>query len=280
MLVLSAFALTFAPVSLHALTDAEATTGRDLVKRFADTVVSVEMVVTIKVTVGDRAMPPRESKVEMNGTVISPTGLTVTALSAIDPRSQLEAVRDRTGQKIELGETEYKEVKLRLANGTEVPAVVVLKDADLDLAFIAPLAEGAATPQVFACIDLGDAATAEVLGNYFSVSRAPKNFQRTPLVRTTTVTGIVEKPRRLFLLSVQDIGAPVLDRAGHVLGLPTQFLVNGRPSGLVVLPAADVAEIAKQAAAIKPEAVAQPAPVEPAAPAAPAKTAPEAAAKP
>lgn len=278
LLALSAFALTLAPVSLQALTEAEATAGRALVKRFADTVVSVELVVTVKVTVGERAMPPRESKVEINGTVISPTGLTVTALSAIDPRSQFEAMRavqERSGQKMELGETEYKEVKLRLANGTEVPAVVVLKDADLDLAFIAPVVDAAVPATVFPYVKLEDAVSSELLGSFYSIARASKNLQRTPIVKLSTVAGIVEKPRRLYLLTDQAIGAPIFDAAGHVLGVSAQYLSNGRPSGLVVLPAADIAEVAKQAAAIKPEQVAPPAPVEPAAspaPVAPAKS--------
>jgi S1-C subfamily serine protease len=268
ILTFSAIALTLVPVSLRAVTDAEATAGRALVKRFADTVVSVEMVISVKVTMGDRAMPPQENKVEVNGTVLSPSGLTVTALSAIDPRSQLEAMRERSRQKMELGETEYKEVKLRLANGTEVPAVVVLKDADLDLAFIAPLVDAAVPATVFPFVKLEDAVSSELLGSFYSIARASKNLQRTPVVKLSTVAGIVEKPRRLYLLTDQAIGAPIFDAAGHVLGVTVQHLANGRPSGAVVLPAADIAEVAKQAAAIKPEQVVPPAPTEPAAPAA------------
>jgi S1-C subfamily serine protease len=267
-LALSTSLLLAAPAALRAVTDAEATAGRALLKRYADTVVSVEMVVTIKITMGDRAMPPRENKVEVNGTVIAPSGLTVTALSSIDPRGSFDAMRAMQSQKMELGETEYKEVKLRLANGSEVPAVVVLKDADLDLAFIAPLTDAAAPAREFPAVKLAEAAKGEVLGNYFLVSRASKNLQRTPLVRLSAVAGIVEKPRLRFMLTEQGIGSPIFDASGRVLGVTTQHLTNGRPSGLVVLPAADIAEIAAQAAAIKPESVnvpaAEPAPVAPA----------------
>jgi S1-C subfamily serine protease len=255
---LSTSLLMCGPAALRAVTEAEATAGRALSKRYADAVVSVEMVVTIKMTMGDRAMPPRENKVEVNGTVIAPTGLTVTALSSIDPRGTFEAMRAMQGgstQKMELGETEYKEVKLRLANGSEVPAVVVLKDADLDLAFIAPLVDAAAPVREFPAVKLAEATKAEVLGNYFLVSRASKNLQRAPLVRLSSVAGIVEKPRLRFILTEQGIGSPIFDATGRVLGVTTQHLTNGRPSGLVVLPAADIAEIAVQAAAIKPESV-------------------------
>lgn len=269
LLLIASLLFSRLALDLPAATEAEA--GRALVQRYADTVVSVEMVITIKMSMGDRAVPPRESRVEVNGTVIAANGLTVTALSSIDPRSMLEAMRNLPGssaQNLELGETEYKEVKLRLANGSEVPAVVVLKDADLDLAFIAPLADETAPAREFAYVKLGDATDGNVLDAFFSVSRASKNLQRTPLVRVSTVAGIIAKPRRLFILTDQVIGAPIFNAEGRVLGVTTQYLANGRPSGLIVLPAADIAEIAAQAVAIKPDAIT----VNEAAPAAPSAT--------
>jgi hypothetical protein len=254
ILTATLLALTVPASSLLGVTDKEAKNGRALVKQYADTVVSIELVVTIRMTVGDRALPPRESKVDVNGTVISPAGLTVTVLSMVDPRGSLEAMRAAQGggNKIEIGETEFKDVKLRLANNTEVPADVVLKDPDLNLIFFAPLIDPATAPRTFASVRLDKAATGEVLGNYFFVSRAPKSLQRVPIVRTTTVLGIVEKPRKMFLLSEQALGVPIFDPSGLVLGIATQYLENGRPSSHIVLSAADVAELAAQAAAIKP----------------------------
>jgi hypothetical protein len=230
-----------------AVTDAEAASGRALVKKYADSIISVEAVATITITVGDHAQPPRENKVEANGTVISPTGLTVTDLSAIDPHGSIEAMANARGmsQKIEVGETEFKEVKLRLANNTEVPAVIVLKDPDLNLIFIAPLSDATTPKREFPYVSLDKSATGELLGNFFFVTRATKSLQR--------IVGIVEKPRRMYLMSDHALGVPIFDGSGLVLGISTQYLENGRPLGLVVLTSADVAELAKQAAAVKPE---------------------------
>jgi hypothetical protein len=240
----------------RAVTESEAANGQALLKRYADSIVSIELVVTLRISVNDKAMPPRESKVDVNGTIISPTGLTISALSIIDPRGALEAARAAqagNGQKVDIGETEFKDVKLRLANGTEVPSAVVLKDPDLNLIFIAPLPNDAAPPRTFPFVSLDKEAPATLLGNYFFVSRASKNLQRTPVVHTAYMVGIVEKPRRMFLLNDQGVGIPVFDSSGVPLGLGTQYLDNGRPVGLVVLPPSDVAELARQAAAIKPE---------------------------
>ncbi len=244
-----------APLSL-AVTQEEAVTGRALAKKYADAIVSVEVVATIKVTVGEHAQPPRESKLEENGTVISPTGLTVTVLSTIDPRGAMESMissRGLAGQNIEIGETEFKDVKLRLADNTEVPAVIVLKDPDLNLVFVAPVGDSAAAKRTFPFISLDKSTTGEVLGNYYFVTRASKSLQRVPIIRTATIVGIVDKPRRLYLMSDQAPGVPVFDPAGLVLGISIQYLENRRPGSHVVLTAADIAELATQAAAVKPD---------------------------
>ena len=252
-LLSAAVALLFTTQSLRAATDAptpaEAVAGRNLVKRYADTIVSVEMVVLVKAG-GARGGQSREVKREVNGTVISPSGLTVTSLSLIDPSAAAGGGRGGA----DVPETEFKEVKLRLADNSEVLARVVLKDADLDLAFIVPESEAAAGRQ-FPFVKLDEAAEAAVLGSYAEITRVPKTLQRVPIVQMSTIVGIIEKPRRYFLVSQQSFGCPVFDLQGRVLGISLVYSSGGRQVGAVVLPAADVAEMAKQAAAVKLEPV-------------------------
>ena len=52
-----------------AVPEADAAAGRELVKRYADAIVSVELVVTIKAKVGGQERPPQEQRIEVNGTV-------------------------------------------------------------------------------------------------------------------------------------------------------------------------------------------------------------------
>ena len=148
--------------------------------------------------------------------------------------------------------SEFKEVKLRLADGKEVPARFVLKDADLDLAFMAPEATPENAGRDFPFVKLEEVADGALLGDYFYVGRAAKIQQRVPLVRATEIIGVVEKPRRFYLMTdqlSQWMGTPVFNPQGRVLGITLQHFANGRRSGLVVLPAEDIAEMAKQAAA-------------------------------
>lgn len=244
-------ALLLLSPTARALSDAEAAAGRALLKRYADTIVGVELVVTLKGMQGDRPIPPREQKREINGTFVNSAGLTVLSLASIDPRVGLPP--QLAGQ-VRFDEPEFKEVKLRLADGTEMPARVVLKDADLDLAFIAPEAPPAA-PVVF--VDLAARAEAVILGTYYDISRANKLAQRAPAVRAINVTGLIEKPRRYVLASEFSPGCPVFDATGNVLGIALRHVAGTQSAGFIILPAEDVAEIATQAAAIKVEPAAE-----------------------
>ena len=245
---LTALALPVQAATMAA-TPAEAAAGRDLVKRYADAIVSIELVVVVK-TGGERGSQSREVKREANGTVIASNGLTVTSLALIDPRAG-GALGGRGGGGGDAPETEFKEVKLRLADNSEIPARVVLKDSDLDMAFIAPESEAAAGGRKFSYVNLADAAEPTVLGTYFEVTRVPKTLQRVPIVQMSTVVGIIEKPRRYILVTEQTVGCPVFDPQGRVLGLSLVYSSGGRQISAVILPAADVAETAKQAAAVK-----------------------------
>ncbi len=250
--------LALVPVSVHAVSDTEATAGRALVKRYADTVVSVELVVTVKAG-GAGGSQSRELKREVNGTVISSTGLTVTSLGGIDPRAGVSSAGRGGG---DAPDAEFKEVKLRLADNSEIAARVVLKDADLDLAFIAPESEAAAGGRQFAFVKLDDPAEATVLGNYFEVTRLPKSLQRLAVVQMSTVVGIVEKPRRLIYTSEQTMGCPLFDAQGRVLGLGLRYYAGANVVAPIIVPAADVADMAKQAMAVKLPPVETPAATE------------------
>ncbi|MEY4938371.1 MAG: hypothetical protein RIQ93_106 [Verrucomicrobiota bacterium] len=216
-------------------------------------VVGVELVVTLKVKMGDREAPPSERRIEVNGTVISATGLTVVSLAEVDPQVAFDAMRagQGGGGRIELVGADFKEVKLRLADGSEVPARFVLKDADLDLAFMAPDLAAGAKQREFPYVNLEESANGAVLGSYFYVARAPKVLQRVPLVRSSEIMGMLEKPRRYYLMTEQSLGTPTFDAQGRVLGITLQHFANGRRSGFVVLPAGDIIDIARQAAAAR-----------------------------
>jgi S1-C subfamily serine protease len=234
-------AMLAAPLS--AATEAEAAMGREIVKKNADTIVTIELVVNGGAG-GRGGRGSSEQKVEVNGTVIAPNGLTVTSLASIDPR----VGRGRGNS--ESSDSEFKEVKLRLADNTEIPAMVVLKDAELDVAFIAPIAS-TGPAKTYPYLNLEDSGKPEVLGTYFDMTRLPKNMQRVPVIQTVSVLGLIEKPRRLILTTDQTLGCPVFDMQGKPLGIALAYLSNNTAIQIVVVPSEDIVEMAKQAANVK-----------------------------
>ncbi|HUJ45435.1 MAG TPA: serine protease [Opitutaceae bacterium] len=240
-----------------ALPDAEAAAGRLIVRRYADAVVVVKLSMVLKIAVGDRPPTSTEQKIDLNGTVLASDGLTVTSLSAIEPKFLFDAVRPQLAppaMPVDLESSELKDVRLQLADGTEVPARVVWRDATRDLAFLGPehpLSGG----RTFTCVNLGEAPEAAMLlGSYYHLSRLSEALQRTPVIRPSTVTGIIERPRRMLLFSTDSLGdvlgCPVFDTQGHVLGICVRYLVDGASRGLVIVPSADVLASASQMSAM------------------------------
>lgn len=233
----------------RALPEAEATAGRLILRRYADAIVSVKATLSLKINVNDRSLPAREEAIDINGTVISPLGLTVASLSSIDPQVSFEAVRMQMSQSnvaVTLSQSEIKGLRLQLADGTEIPAHLVWKNGDRDLAFIMPdkpLAGG----RTFAFVNLHEAPEAAiVLGNYYHLSRLSEVMLRAAVIRPSTVIGIIERPRRMLLVSTdvtQDtLGCPVFDAQGRVLGICLRYVIDNRLRGFVVVSAGEIAD--------------------------------------
>ena len=233
----------------RALPDGEAVTGRLIANQYADAIVAVKGTALMRITVGDRAMPPREEKFDVNGTVITPTGLTVASLSGIDLKAAFESLRAQFkagAQAVEFGKTEFKALRFRLMDGTEIPATFAWRDEQHDLAFIAPTDETVASRRPFTYVNLNEAPpAAKVLGDYYQLSRASDALQRVLLVRACTLNGIMERPQRLLIANTESypdvVGCPIFDPQGRVLGVCLHYMDNGQPKGTIVLPAVDIA---------------------------------------
>ena len=127
--------LGIAALLLAAAPDLE-TAARATAEQSGKAVVTIRLVLKLKVGGQDH-----EQKMEVAGVVIDPSGLTVASASSIDPSGALRRMVDAQRQRVSL-ESEVKETVILLEDGTELEAAVVLKDTDLDLAFIRPREAG------------------------------------------------------------------------------------------------------------------------------------------
>ncbi len=227
--------------TVKALEEDEKQKVLSVMKDNQDAVVMVEIVVNITATYQGQQRSPREKKLRINGTTIDESGLTVISNSRSDPMALLSSrMKKLPGFSVDV---EVLESKLILNDGTELPAKVALKDADLDLAFVVP----AETQKGLAHVTLDPDTDPSLLDLVCSISRMDLSANRTPLIHLGRVAGIIEKPRTYYVGPGVSPGLPAFDEDGRCFGLFLRRKGPDGPSGSpVILPASDVLEIARQ----------------------------------
>jgi len=110
--------------------------GREVLSKWGKAVVSVRLTMKMRMSAKGRQVEEEEGTQEIRATVIDPSGLAVCSLSEADPTQMFKA----WGGEAEgySWEVDITAVKLRLADGKEISGKIVLRDKDLDLAFIRP----------------------------------------------------------------------------------------------------------------------------------------------
>jgi S1-C subfamily serine protease len=234
---------------------------REIAKKWQNAIVNVRVSLKVRMSVGGREVQSTDDTVEAVATVIDPDGLTVMSLSSLDPgamMSRLMGSASTGDQKMSIV-SEPTDVRIRLADGKELPASIVLRDQDLDLAFIRPTAKPATA---LTAISLADAGTPSVLDELVVLGRLGRVGGWVPSSILYSVAAIMEKPRTFFVLNGPvGTGMPAFQANGKIVGVMTirqidpgrmsMFGMMGGTEGAgviaVVLPAADVLEIARQA---------------------------------
>lgn len=210
-------------LSAPARADELADKGRDILKKNQLSVVTVELVLKSKVSMAGFGQD-NDSRSDATGTVVDPSGLTVLSLSETDPAGTLQAMlagMSDEENKFKM-ETELSDVKLLLEDGTEVPAEVVLRDKDLDLAFIRPKAKPASA---MTALDMGTGGKAEVLDQVVALNRLGSAAGRAYSASIHRIAAVVQRPRLFY---VPDSGF-----GNTVLGSPA-FTLDGKPLGVFV----------------------------------------------
>ena len=237
---------------------------REMIKKWQDAIVNVRVVLKVRMSMSGREMNSSDESVDTVGTVIDPSGLTVLSLSALNPGAMMNKLMSSAGGgngQDQIGITsEPTDVKIRMADGREVAARIVLRDEDLDLAFLRPTV---APDKPLTAVNLSDGGKPAMLDEVVVLSRLGRVGGWTPSASVHNIGAVIEKPRTFYVLggATGGTGTPAFLPNGRIVGLLTMRQVDpGRASmmsmmggteglGLlaVILPAADVLEIASQA---------------------------------
>lgn len=162
---------------------------------------------------------------ETVGTVVDPSGLTVVALSAVDPEALFNLALQPRGMSTASGKPLKLEVRTEIVSaalvrpdGTEVPADVVLEEQRLDLAFLRPKE----TERKFEALDLKARAQPPQLGEgLVVVGRLGKENDYALTVDTGLVRALVPATPPYILCSqnfANYAGSPVFAADGSLLG--------------------------------------------------------------
>lgn len=235
-------------------TPAEAT-ARVLHRKLGDAVVLIRATVSVTVTPGDQPAQTRDRTFEQLGTVVSADGRVLLSATSIDPAAVMDGrtVNTPAGPMKLAATSQVKEAFIVLADGTEIPAKVVLKDKDLNLALVAPVAAGTET---FVPVDVAASDTVEPVDEVVVLGRMDKSFNRVAKVEIDAVAAVVAKPRPLISIHINATGCPVFSVAGKFVGITSGKIdaaSDGDAEGVsmepVVIPAATVQKFLAQASA-------------------------------
>jgi hypothetical protein len=251
--ILTALVLGLAGTALPIRADELAEKGRDIFKQNEHAVVTAQVVLKVSYP---GAAKSSESRQEITGTVIDPSGLTVLALSAVDPSEMYQRMMSEQGSQARL-ETEVTDLRILLADGTELPAEIVLRDKDLDLAYIRPKTKPASP---MTAVDLTKSAPAQLLDQVVTLNRLNSASGRAYAASVERISAVIQKPRTFYIpdstMTATTLGSPAFALDGKIVGL---FVVRGLAAKggstrnyrdsmtTIILPAEDVLKGAKQA---------------------------------
>lgn len=255
--------LAFLVASVHSsFADDIAVAGREIYNKHKDAIVTVQLVINTKFSMPGLGGEGDESKQDVTGTVIDPSGLTVLSLSETDPGQFYASMMQEFGG--DSGdfqmETELSSINLLLPDGQEIAAEVVLRDRDLDLAFVRPTDK---LEKPMAAIDLNDAGEAELLDRVVTINRLGRVARRVHAASLERISAIVDRPRKFYVpgggYTATALGSPAFTTDGKVLGIFVMRSIRGgggsamgmfdmQPDNIaaIILPAADIKNAARQ----------------------------------
>lgn len=222
--------------------------GRKITKKNADAIVTIQIVLEQSFSYGGQTQK-QESKLNATGTVIDDSGMVVTSLSQIDPTAVMQEL-DSSDFKVDIKVTD---ALIRLEDGTEIQMDVVVKDRDLNLAFLRPK-EPTAKKMTF--INMINPPNPPALEKVLTMYRLGQVAGRSVASEFDDIIAVVTKPRKFYVISNSWAqGGPAFTNDGRAIGIivrKTNIKGAQRASGsaeslTIIMPTETVMQAAAQA---------------------------------
>jgi hypothetical protein len=233
--------------------------AREIKTKFENCVVIVKLVIKQKMTMQGKEFGNTETPSEIIGTMIDPSGLIVVSLMATEPSVLMNKLSENNAMKMPdlKWESEISDIKIHLNDGQEIPGKIVLRDKDLDLAFIQPSEKISNLPSV----NLKDVTQIQPIDQIVILSRFGKIASWASSITLNRIEAVIEKPRLFYVISgASGLGVPAFSLDGKCIGIllfrtvqsntglmGSMFSGSGAGGFMpVILPASDISETAKQ----------------------------------
>ncbi|MBN1445163.1 MAG: trypsin-like peptidase domain-containing protein [Candidatus Omnitrophica bacterium] len=239
--------------------------GRKIISESQNCVITLEIVISSRMGMAGQESTS-EGKTEITATIIDPSGLAVFSLSASNPADIFgRLMKSARGEDSDFKmESEITKITMRLADGKEIPGTIVMRDTDLDMAFVRP-EKPLAEP--LKAIDLSLNAKAEILEPVIFLSRMGRDGGWVVFAVMDYVRAVMARPRTFYVPdeNITALGCPVFNVKGKIVGIlllrmpPVSAgagnmgfgsLFGGGLSEMgifpVILPAEDIIGVAKQ----------------------------------
>lgn len=232
--------------------------ARKALGRYGPALVMVRLTLKPRMVFEGREESGPESTIDTAGTLVTADGLTALSDFTTDPTAMFQR---EDGPRFE---TEVSDVRLLLQDGRELPARFVLRDSDLDVAFVAPVEPVTR----LASVPFEKGALPGPMDDLVFLSQLGKSLNREVAVSTGQVRAVVKKPRTFLVPGSADgmssLGTPAFDGKGRPVGLVVMRRAPGGQDGsflsmrafgdrlaAVVLTGADVQDLIVQAKAAR-----------------------------
>jgi len=256
--------LLVASVGVLRAGDKEIKTARAILDVNQQALVEIRAVVKLSMESADLPLPNSNEAqhVMVSAVVIDPSGLAVASATLINPISAIPAISfEINGEKKSIAmKGVLSDIKMVMADGTEIPAKLVLEDHDLDLAFFMPMHGDTDKPAAFRCVTCSARAKPDLFDKIVVIDRLSETLNREATVGIHRINAIVEKPRTFFVSAdLQNISVPVFNLKKEFIGFAVTRIgqkssdlsemisrMANAGGSIVILPVQDIMSTAQQ----------------------------------
>lgn len=208
----------------------ESASVQSVLEKVAPSIVTVKVVIKTTMKMGGESME-EESKMTLQGVVVTPDGLIMVSNSPFSPKRMMEML---AGESMPAG-LDYKmtptSIKVIFGNeDKEYDGFLAATDSKLDLAFVK--VEGLGDRQLTP-VNFAGATDAKLGQKVIAVSRLSKGYDYAPYFALGQVCGEIAKPRKAWMLlgDISQLGLPVFTLNGELLGVLTTIAPDVREEG-------------------------------------------------